>query len=81
MSRKQKRLDRIRNNRKDVSFSELCQVLNDYGFGIRSGKGSHCVAIHPATGITMTLVRRSPVRQVYVERALEAIDAVESHSH
>lgn len=81
MSRRQKRLDRIRNNRRDVSFSELCRVLNDHGFGIRSGKGSHYVAIHPETGVTMTLVRRDPVRQVYVERALEAIDAVESHSH
>lgn len=81
MSRRQKRLDRIRNNRKDVSFSELCRVLDDHGFDIRSGKGSHWVAIHPATGITMTLVRRDPVRQVYVERALGAIDAVESHSH
>ncbi len=79
MSRRQKRLDRIRNSRKDVSFSELCRILNDHGFDIRSGKGSHYVAIHPATGVTITIVRRSPVRQVYVEKALEAIDAVEAH--
>ena len=69
--RRSKRLDRIRNNPKDVSFSSLCHVLEDHGFAIRSGgKGSHYVATHPGTGITLTLVRRNPVRQVYVENAL-----------
>ena len=76
MSRRQKRLDRIRNNRKDVSFSELCRILDDHGFHVRSGKGSHYGAVHPETGITLTMVRRHPVRQVYVEKVLEAIDAV-----
>ena len=77
MPRREKRLDRVRNNPKDVSFSNLCHVLEDHGFAIRSGgRGSHYVATHPATGITITLVRRNPVRQVYVENALAAIDEI-----
>ena len=79
MSRRRKRIDRIRSNRKDVSFSDLCRILDDHGFNIRGGKGSHYAAIHPETGITVTIVRRSPVKQVYVEKSLEAIEAVEFH--
>jgi predicted RNA binding protein YcfA (HicA-like mRNA interferase family) len=78
MSKKTKRLDRIRNNPKDVSFSEICLVLRDHGFHIRSGRGSHRVATHPATGVTITLVKKNPVRRVYVENALAAISAVTS---
>ena len=76
MSKKTKRLDSIRNNPKDVSFSELCLVLEDHGFNVRSGKGSHHVATHPATGVTLTLVKRNPVRRVYVGNALAAINEV-----
>ena len=78
MSRKTKRLDRIRNNPKNVSFSELCIMLEDHGFHIRTGKGSHNVATHPATGVTITLVKRNPVRRVYVENALAAINEIAS---
>lgn len=76
MSRKTKRLDRIRNNPKDVSFSELCLVLEDHGFYVGAGKGSHHVATHPATGVTVTLVKRNPVRRVYVAHSLAAINEV-----
>ena len=78
MSRKTKRLDRIRNNPKNVSFSELCIMLEDHGFHIRTGKGSHHVATHPATGVTITLVKRNPVRRVYVENALAGINEIAS---
>ena len=79
MPRRSKRLERIRNSPKDVSFSNLCHVLEGHGFVMRSGgRGSHYVATHPSTGITLTLVRRNPVRQVYVENALAAIDEITS---
>ena len=78
MPRRSKRLDRIRNNPKDVSFSDLYSVLEDHDFAIRSGRGSHYVATHPPTGITLTLVRRNPVKRVYVENVLAAIDEITS---
>ncbi|NOG64330.1 MAG: hypothetical protein HND46_13000 [Chloroflexi bacterium] len=41
MSKKEKRLQKIRQNRKNVSFEELAQVLEDWGFLFVRSKGSH----------------------------------------
>jgi predicted RNA binding protein YcfA (HicA-like mRNA interferase family) len=47
MTKREKRLEKIRRNPKAVSKDELDQVLNDYGFVRREGKGSHTVYQHP----------------------------------
>ncbi|MBL1136225.1 MAG: hypothetical protein D8M56_13030 [Chloroflexi bacterium] len=41
LSKKEKRLQKIRQNRKNVSFEELAQVLEDWGFLFVRSKGSH----------------------------------------
>jgi predicted RNA binding protein YcfA (HicA-like mRNA interferase family) len=58
MSKKEKRLQRILQNPKDVRFSELDVVLTEYGYERRqSGKGSnHYVYSHPEVNMLVTLV-------------------------
>ncbi len=73
VSKRDKRLGRIEANPKAVSFSDLCSALEAWGFVIRSGKGSHCVAAHRPSGTTITMAKRNPMKRVYVENALEAI--------
>lgn len=78
MPTREKRLERARNNPKDVRFNDLCHILRDHGFNIRHGKGDHFVATLPGTPKIMSLPRRNPMLRVYVERALELIDEIES---
>ena len=79
MATRERRLSRIRSNPKNVRFDDLRRVLEDFGFRIRKGKGSHAVAFHPGTGRTLTLVSARPVKRVYVMEALDAIEEVEFH--
>ena len=78
MPTREKRLERARNNPKDVDFETLCLILVDHGFEITSGKGSHFVARLPGTPKKLTIPRHNPLRRVYVVRALEMIDDIRS---
>ena len=77
MPTREKRLERARNNPKDVSFNDLCLILIDHGFEIRHGS-KHDLAVLPGTPMKLTIPRRNPVKKVYVEQALEYIDEIES---
>ena len=80
VSKRDKRLGRMEANPKDVSFSDSCLALEAWGFVIRRGKGSHYVATHPASGTTITMAKRNPMKPVYVENALEAIREAQAHT-
>ena len=41
MTKKEKRLQKIRRNPREVTFDELVSVLEDQGFNFRKGRGSH----------------------------------------
>ncbi len=58
MSKKEKRLQRILQNPKDVRFSELDAVLTEYGYERRQSDkgGSHYVYSHPEVNMLVTLV-------------------------
>ena len=74
MPRRSRRLAAARENRRNVRFPDFCRMLEDAGFLIRSGKGSHYIAEHPANDMTLTFPRRDPLRIGYVIRALKMID-------
>ena len=44
MTKREKRLQKMRRNPRNVTFDELMRVLEDYRFVIRQGKGSHYFA-------------------------------------
>ena len=77
MPRQSRRLAAARNNPRNVSFSDFCRLLEDAGFVVRSGKGSHFVAEQPDNDMTLAFPRRDPMRIVYVIRALKLIERLE----
>jgi hypothetical protein len=78
MSRRQKRLERIRQNPKNVSVADLRLVLEDYGFEYRKTVGSHYTFTYLLEDkIHLFVVPfRRPVKPVYVKRALKIIDHI-----
>jgi len=78
MSKRQKRLARLRQNPKNVSFDDLRLVLEDYGFRHVTTTGSHFSFSYTLGGQEelFTVPFRRPVKQIYVELALELIDQI-----
>jgi predicted RNA binding protein YcfA (HicA-like mRNA interferase family) len=79
MTRKEKRLERIRQNPKKVSFEELRQVLLDYGFVIKRSRGSHFVFDVQMDDevVTFTVPYTKPyLKSIYVKEALDLIDQI-----
>lgn len=78
MSRRQKRLERIRQNPNNVSLADLQTVLEDYDFEYRRTSGSHYTFTYELGGETrlFTVPFRRPVKPVYVKQALRIIDQI-----
>lgn len=70
----ERRLQRARQNSKNVRFNELVRILEDHGFIVRPGKGSHYVAFHPNSPRNMAFPRQNPMNRVYVRKVLDTID-------
>jgi len=78
MSKKEKLVQKIRNNPKAVSFDDLDSVLVWYGFVKRSSRSgtSH---VYYTLGIHQISVpyRRPYVKEVYVRQVLEILDQID----
>ena len=74
MTKKQKRVRKLFQNPKNVSFKELDQVLKGFGFEVRQpGSGSsHYVYTKRELQISVPF-KRPFVKEVYVKRVLELI--------
>lgn len=78
MARREKILEKIKENPKHVTFEALDRLLVAYGFERREPRrGSHYVYVRGATRITVPY-RRPHVREHYVRKALELIEEVAS---
>lgn len=78
MSKREKRLQKLRNNPKDVSFDDLRLVLEDYGFELQNIVGSHHtfrIMINENPHLLVIPFRR-PIKPIYVKKALQLIDKV-----
>lgn len=80
MTKTAKRLERIRRNPKHVSFEELRQVLEDYGFMIKPSSGTSHYFFRVEVGDrvwTLTVPFKKPhIKVSYVRKALKAIDEI-----
>lgn len=78
MSKRQKRLERIRRSPNNVSLNDLRRVLEDFGFEYRHTVGSHYTFSYVLGGQTKVFVVpfRRPIKPIYVKRALNLIDAI-----
>ena len=81
MTRKDKKIEKYRNNPKDVSFDELKALLESHGFEVKNySGGSHFSVSHPKYDVIKEMEPRSIPRgrpnvlEVYVRRAIRWID-------
>jgi predicted RNA binding protein YcfA (HicA-like mRNA interferase family) len=80
MTKREKRLQKMRQNPKDVSFADLRTVLEDFGFELVRSSGSHHSFNITIDGESRLFVvpYRHPVKAVYVREALLLIDKIQS---
>jgi predicted RNA binding protein YcfA (HicA-like mRNA interferase family) len=77
VSKKQKRLEALRNNPKDWTIDDLINLATSLGFEVRQGgKGSHVVFTSPL-GATQTIPAKRPVKSIYVKLFLEMIEMID----
>lgn len=79
MTRRQKRLEKIRQNPKNVKFADLRQLLEDYGFELKRTKGSHhtFVGMVGEEKVSLVVPFKKPLNTIYVKKALSIIDQIE----
>jgi hypothetical protein len=81
VSKKKKRLERMRHNKRNVSYSDYLSILDDFGYTVRMGKGSHRAA-NVSVGskkLTLTFVEPKKFMDVaYVDELLSQIDDIET---
>ena len=78
MSKREKRLQKIRQNPKDVSFDELKQLLQDYEFQLRRVTGSHHIFEYmlDEKRLKFILPLGRPVKTHYIKDAVRLIDQI-----
>lgn len=78
MSKRKKRLERIRRNPKNVSYEELRQLLEDFGFLLYRKQGSHRQFKGDLGGKErlITIPEHKPINKRYVNDVLEIIDKI-----
>ncbi len=74
MSKRQKRVRKLFQNPKTVSFKELDQVLKSFGFDERRPRSGSSHHIYTKGEIQISVPFRRPfVKEVYIKRVLELI--------
>ncbi len=76
VTKRGKRLAKVRRNPKNVRKEDLAEVLSDFGFTPDFTAGSHVTYRHPS-GARITVVAHGPHVPAYIVRqALHAIDSL-----
>jgi predicted RNA binding protein YcfA (HicA-like mRNA interferase family) len=73
MSKREKRLAKVVQNPSNVRFETLDALLRDFGFVLRSRKGSHCNYKHANSPRILTIVCANRLDPGYVQLALAFI--------
>ena len=72
-----KRLNRIKNNPKNIRFGELVSLLESYGFYEARSKVSHRIFVHPSWDGILTLQNiKGKAKPYQVKQAIKAIEEV-----
>lgn len=72
---KRRLLERVRNNPRDVRFSDLLVLVGTFGDGLRGTKGSHRVYVHPGVPERLNLQpdKHGKAREYQVKQCLDAV--------
>lgn len=74
MSKREKRLNKLFQNPKIVTFKELDRVLKDSGFDMRQPSSGSSHYIYTKENIQISVPFKRPyVKEIYVKRVLELI--------
>ena len=76
MSKKEKAIQRLRDNPKNVRFDEICTILNRLGFSKRQEGTSHAVFTLGKHRITIPF-HQPFVKPIYIKLMLEMIDSIQ----
>ncbi|QGP92569.1 hypothetical protein MGLY_19550 [Neomoorella glycerini] len=77
MTKREKILEKIKQNPRNVSFNDLDRILRQHGFKCRQlGSGSSHYT-YLKDDIRITLPKQNPMRPVYVKITLKAIEEIE----
>lgn len=79
MTKRQKRLERIRGNPKNVRFEDLDQLLIAFGFTRRQPRGGSSHYIYARGELRLTIPMNRPhLREVYVKNVLKLLDEIDN---
>ena len=77
MSKKDKRLQTIRNNPKNVKFETIQGILLNYGFTETTPKGGSSHYTYHRGIYRITISKSKPINQIYIKQAIKIIDKLE----
>ena len=80
MSKKDKQLQAIRNNPKNVRFETIRNVLLSYSFTETSPGGGSSHYTYNRGIYRITVPKDNPVNQTYIRQAIKIIDELEANS-
>ena len=70
MSRREKLIEAIRNNPRDVRFEDACKAAEMIGFTFRGGEGSHRVYVREGEPVILNFQNRKGLIAEYQARQL-----------
>ena len=73
MSKKDKLIEAIKNNPKNVKFEELRKILENIGYKAINNGGSHYV-FTKENSISLTIPYKRPVKIIYVKQVIKIIE-------
>ncbi|TCL74232.1 hypothetical protein EDC14_1004170 [Hydrogenispora ethanolica] len=76
MSKKEKLFEKMKNNPKNVRFEALRNILLGLGFIERQSRKGTSHYVYTKDDIILTIPKKTPLNQIYVMEALDAIERV-----
>ncbi len=78
MTKREKRIEKIRRNPKNVRFEDLDQVLQDYGFERRQPRSGSSHYVYVWGEHQLTVPRRRPfLKAHYIREVVKFLDQIE----
>ena len=81
MSKREKLLQKIRNNPTNVKFETLQKLLLYYGFDERQPRSGSSHYTYTYKEYVLTVPKKKPVNKEYVKKALKIFDEIDSKSN
>jgi len=73
LSRKEKLIEAIKNNPKNIRFEDLKKILESIGYIAINNGGSHYVFTRE-NSISLTIPYKRPVKVIYVKQVIEILE-------